>query len=243
MTRGHRALYIGLGSALTLVLIVLTAMRLPMFRGTAPETKPAVTAPPAGSTAPTDGSSAGGTVTPLGGAPLQQDSAGGTVTPLTGAPLQPDSAGGTVEAAPTKKSGAAAKRESMEAAARAAAQAKEEAAAAARAAAQAKEEEAAAAAAKAAAEEAARLLEEQENRYTHMSARAGAMKDTFETLRQQQNAAGYGPDSSLSKAYHTMQSLLSRAESALAARDGASAKKYMDQAEPQIEILERRFGR
>ena len=65
----------------------------------------------------------------------------------------------------------------------------------------------------------------------------------FEALRRQQNAAGYGPDSSLSTADRLMQSFLGRAEAALAAGDAASAKKFMDQAEPQIEILERRFGR
>jgi serine/threonine-protein kinase len=226
MSRGHRALYIGLGSALTLALVVLTAMRLPMFRGTAPATKPPVTAPSAGSTTPPGGLSVGGTVTPPAGAPSQQDAAGGAVL---GASSQPDAAGGAAEGAPApaskKSSGAGAKRESAQAAK------------------QVQEAAAAAAAAKAAAEEAARLLEEQENRYTHMSARAGAMGDTFETLRRQQNAAGYGPDSSLSTAYHSMQSLLSRADAALAAGDAAAAKKFMDQAETQIEVLERRFGR
>jgi len=45
MPSSKRAFYIGLGSALTLVFLVLTAMKLPMFRGNPPETKPAPVAP------------------------------------------------------------------------------------------------------------------------------------------------------------------------------------------------------
>ncbi len=221
MARSHRAFYIGLGSVLTLVFLVLTAMKLPIFRSTAPETKPAVTAPPTGSTAPTGGSSAGP-----------------TVTPLEGAPSQPDSTGGTAEAPPAKKRGAQAKRESQEFTKR---ESQESAKRESQESAKRESEESAKRAQEA--EEAARLREEQENRYTHMSARAGAMRDSFESLRRQQNAMGYGPDSSLSTAYHTMESLLSRAEAALAAGDATSARKYMDQAEPQIAVLERRFGR
>jgi hypothetical protein len=218
--RSHRTFYIGLGAALTLLVLVLTAIKLPMFRGTAADTKPPVKAQPAGSTT-TDTKPPVTTPPADSTTPAGDSSAGTTVTPPADTASQPDAAGGAAKATPAKKNGAAAKRKSADAAA----QAQE------------------AAEAKAAAEEAARLLEEQENRHTHMVARAGAIKDSFEALRRQQNAAGYGPDSSLSTADRLMQSFLSRAEAALAAGDGASAKKFMDQAEPQIAILERRFGR
>jgi serine/threonine-protein kinase len=45
MPSSKRAFYIGLGSALTLVFLVLTAMKLPMFHGTPPDSKPAVVTP------------------------------------------------------------------------------------------------------------------------------------------------------------------------------------------------------
>jgi hypothetical protein len=44
-------------------------------------------------------------------------------------------------------------------------------------------------------------------------------------------------------AVRTGDQYMSRADTALAARDGAGAKKYMDLADPQIAILEKAFGR
>ncbi|HTQ85023.1 MAG TPA: hypothetical protein VMI93_02330, partial [Candidatus Solibacter sp.] len=80
-------------------------------------------------------------------------------------------------------------------------------------------------------------------RFVHMSARAAAMKTSYETLRNQQAASGYSPNQDLTMAVSTMEQFLGRAEAALAAHDGATAQKYMDKAEPQIAILERKFGR
>jgi serine/threonine-protein kinase len=204
MPSSKRAFYIGLGSALTLVFLVLTAMKLPMFRGNTPDSKPAPVASPA---AP-----APAIPTPV------------TPPPATLAPDTP--AANRAPAAPaapvakTKPSGPSA--------------AEQKAAA---------EAAAAQAAAQAAAEEAARLLDEQEKRFVGMSARAGAMKDSFNQLTQQQAAAGYGPSSAISTPFHTMEQYMSRAEAALAAGDGAAAKKYMDLAEPNIAALEKKFGR
>ncbi|HUJ41506.1 MAG TPA: serine/threonine-protein kinase, partial [Candidatus Acidoferrales bacterium] len=107
------------------------------------------------------------------------------------------------------------------------------------------EEEAARAAAEAQAkaEAEAKLFDEQDQRFIHMSARAEAVKTSFETLRNQQAASGFAPNQGLSAAYSSMQQFMSRADAALSVHDGATAKKYMDMAEPQIEILERKFGR
>ena len=107
------------------------------------------------------------------------------------------------------------------------------------------EEEAAKAAAEAQAkaEAEAKLFDEQDQRFVHMSARADAVKTSFETLRNQQASSGFAPNQGLSAAYSSMQQFMSRADAALSVHDGATAKKYMDMAEPQIEILERKFGR
>ena len=100
----------------------------------------------------------------------------------------------------------------------------------------------AAAEAQAKAEAEAKLFDEQEQRFIHMSARAEAMKTSFETLRNQQAASGFSPSRDLSMAYSTMQQYMSRADAALSVHDGATAKKNMDLAEGQISILERKFG-
>ena len=214
MSSSKRGFYIALGAALAVVFLVLTAMKLPMFRGNSSDSsRNTVTAPPAAAPAP---------VTP-----------GAASSAPTSAPSTPATAGGP--AADTPPAGAAPVAATKPAAKPAGPSAEEK---------KAKEEAAAAAAAaQAAAEEAARLLDEQEKRFVHMSARAGAMKDSFEILRQQQQASGFAPSSALSTPYNTMQQYMGRAEAALQAGDGAAAKKYMDLAEPQIRILEQKFGR
>jgi hypothetical protein len=192
---------------------VLTAMKLPVFQGASSDAKPAVNAP-AKVTPPPAGATSN--------SPATDTPAGGTA--------QPDATGGS--SAPAGGSAADSAAEAKRARAAAAAKKEEDAKAA-----------AAAAAAQAAAEEAAKLFDEQENRFVHMSARAAAMKTSYDTLKNQQAASGYSPDSSLTKAVSTAEQFLGRAEAALSVHDGATAKKYMDMAEPQIAILERRFGR
>ena len=215
---GNRALYTGLGVALGVILVVLTAMKLPGLMGggeTKPAqptvTQPATTPPPATTT--TSSTPADVTPPPAGGADAN--------------------AGGSAAQAADPAAAAAAAKKQREAAAAAAAAKREQDAANA----------AAAAEAQRAAEEAAKLYDEQETRFVHMSARASAMKTSYETLRNQQAAAGYSPNADFTKAVAAMDQFLGRAEQALNNHDGASAKKYMDLAEPQIAILERKFGR
>jgi len=205
MPRSSRALWLALGSVLTIALIVLTAMKIPSLMGTS-GSKPADVTPAPATTA-----------TPV-------------TSPTPGAP--PDTAATTTSATPAATS-AAESAEAKEARARAAAEKKAQDAAAAQAAAE----------AQAKAEAEAKLFDEQENRFVHMSARAAAMKTSYETLRNQQAASGFSPNQDLTMAVSTMDQFLSRAEAALAVHDGATAQKYMDKAEPQIAILERKFGR
>jgi eukaryotic-like serine/threonine-protein kinase len=202
-----RALYIGLGSALTILLIVLTAMKLPAFNKSGTDTQPA----------------------PAVVTPAPQPNPAPTPAPTTSATPVPDSAPPSAAPAADPAAAAAAAKKAREAAAAKKAQDDANAAAAAEAA--------------RAAEEAAKLYDEQENRFVHMSSRAAAMKTSFETLRNQQAAAGYSPSGEFTKAVSSMDQFLGRAEAALSNHDGATAKKYMDMAEPQIEILERKFGR
>jgi len=208
--RSSRALYIALGSVLTIALIVLTAMKIP---GLLSPSKPTATTP---------------------ATPAAPPSAAQPAQPATAAPA--DNSGGaatTPAAAPPASTSAAESPAEKEKRARAAAEKKAQDEAAAKAAAE----------AQAKAEAEAKLFDEQENRFIHMSARAAAMKTSYETLRNQQAASGFSPNQDLTMAVTTMEQFMSRAEAALAVHDGATAQKYMDKAEPQIEILERKFGR
>jgi serine/threonine-protein kinase len=209
MPRSSRALWLGLGSAMTILLIVLLAMKLPAFQSSKPAAVPPSN-PPAQPAATTP-------------APVPTDnSAGGATTPVPTPPTNTNAADSAAEKAK---------------AARAAAEKKEQDAAAAKAQAE------SLAKAQAEAEAAAKLYDEQENRFIHMSARAAAMKTSFDTLKNQQAAAGYSPNQDLTIAVATMEQFMSRADAALSSHDGATAKKYLDMAEPQIEKLERKFGR
>jgi serine/threonine-protein kinase len=210
--RSYRAFYIALGSALTILIITLTAMRLPMLRSSQPEAKPAAntpatsvpsaspsTSPSPSSALPSDSSAAPASSATTGEAPASKKSR------HTAASQQPDQNGqaGTPSSA----------------------------------------KQAADAAAAAAYAENEKAIEELQTRFVPLSARANAVKDSFENLRRQQAAAGYSPDSSISTPLHAMEMYLNRADAALSVKDAAAAKKNMDLAEAQLSILERRFGR
>ena len=209
MPRSSRALWLGLGSAMTILLIVLLAMKLPAFQNS----KPAA--------APTNPAPSQPAVTPPAPAP-SDNSAGGATTPPANTPAESNPAESAAEKA--RKARAAEEKKEQDAAA-------------------AKAQQEALAKAQAEAEAAAKLFDEQENRFIHMQSRAAAMKTSYDTLKNQQAAAGYSPNQDLTIAVATMDQFMSRADAALSSHDGATAKKYLDMAEPQIEKLERKFGR
>jgi len=97
----------------------------------------------------------------------------------------------------------------------------------------------------AAAEEAtaAKELEELEDRMTPLQSRAGAVKDSLDHLRQQQESSGFSLRQDISASSSRMQQYMSKADAALNAKDPAGARKYMDLAEREIEKLEKFFGR
>jgi serine/threonine-protein kinase len=90
---------------------------------------------------------------------------------------------------------------------------------------------------------AGKQLEELDDRMTPLAARAGAVKDSVEHLRQQQERAGYSIRQDISAALSSMDQYMGKADAALNSRNPEAAKKYMDLAEREIEKLEKFFGR
>ncbi len=90
---------------------------------------------------------------------------------------------------------------------------------------------------------AAKELEELEDRMTPLEGRAGAVKDSIDHLRQQQESAGYSLRQDISASASNMQQYMGKAQDALNARNPQAAKKYMDLAEREVEKLEKFFGR
>jgi len=95
-------------------------------------------------------------------------------------------------------------------------------------------------------EEAARRAEElrdAEHEADQLSARALAISQSLDNLRQQQQSLGYGLRGDMAAAEDLMKTNLSRAQAALDQQDGAKAKEYLSMAEAQAEKLEHFLGR
>jgi serine/threonine-protein kinase len=95
----------------------------------------------------------------------------------------------------------------------------------------------------AAGDAAAKELDELGDRMTSLIARANAMKDSVENLRQRQVSAGYSLRPDISASLSRMEQNMGKADAALNARSPEAAKKYMDLAEQEVEKLEKFFGR
>jgi predicted nucleic acid-binding Zn-ribbon protein len=89
----------------------------------------------------------------------------------------------------------------------------------------------------------AKELEEVQDRMTPLEGRANAVKDSVEHLRRQQKIAGYSLRHDISASCNNMEQYMQKADAALNSRNPQAAKKYMDLAEREIEILEKFFGR
>ena len=90
---------------------------------------------------------------------------------------------------------------------------------------------------------AAKELEELEDRMTPLQSRAGAVKDSVDHLRQQQESSGFSLRQDISSSSSSMQQYMSKAEAALDSKNPEAAKKYMDLAEREIEKLEKFLGK
>jgi serine/threonine protein kinase len=224
--RSYRVFYIALGSAFTILIIMLTAMRLPMLHSSQSDAKPAANSSGTSATPATPGTSS-----PQNSAGAAGSSAAGAGSPGASVTTSPSSA--------TPSEATASRKARRSAASGQSAQQQDQNS---QAPGSSSDRQAADAAAAAIAEN-AKAIEELENRFVPLSARASAVKGSFENLRRQQAAAGYSPDSSISTPFHSMEMYLSRADAALSVKDATAAKKNMDLAEAQLSILERRFGR
>jgi serine/threonine-protein kinase len=89
----------------------------------------------------------------------------------------------------------------------------------------------------------AALMKEAEAQDDQLEARSAAIGAGLNTLRRQQQAAGYGLRGDIEQAEQMMQIDMSRAQSAMHAGNPDEAKQYLDKAESQAMILERFLGR
>jgi len=86
-------------------------------------------------------------------------------------------------------------------------------------------------------------LAEAEKQDDQLEARAAAMSGTLENLRRAQAQQGVGLRGDMAAADQLLHTNLSRARSAIEAKDPEKAKKYLDAAEMQAEQLEHFLGR
>ncbi|HVM74770.1 MAG TPA: serine/threonine-protein kinase [Candidatus Saccharimonadales bacterium] len=75
-----------------------------------------------------------------------------------------------------------------------------------------------------------------------LNIRAATVQNSLETLRHQQQAAGYNLRADISASYDRMQAYLSKGNAALQAQDLKTAQKYFDQAEGELGKLEKFLG-
>lgn len=75
-----------------------------------------------------------------------------------------------------------------------------------------------------------------------LNIRAATVSHSLDTLRQQQNAAGYSLRSDMASAQERMQAYLAKGNAALAAKDIVNAQKYFDLADREVSKLEKFLG-
>jgi serine/threonine-protein kinase len=75
-----------------------------------------------------------------------------------------------------------------------------------------------------------------------LNIRASTVSHSLDTLRQQQNAAGYSLRADMASAQERMQAYLAKGNAALAAKDLANAQKYFNLADGEISKLEKFLG-
>ncbi len=86
-------------------------------------------------------------------------------------------------------------------------------------------------------------LEELQDRWTKLDARASTAQESIDRLRQQQEASGLGLRGDIAGSLKRMQTYMNQAQNALSASDAAKAKRNLDLAEPEVDKLEAFLGR
>jgi serine/threonine-protein kinase len=89
----------------------------------------------------------------------------------------------------------------------------------------------------------AKALDELRDRMIGQGARASAVGESVDNLRQQQRAQGLGLRSDISASLSRMQQYMNQADAAINRGDPESGRKYADLAEREIENLEKFLGR
>ncbi|MBF8305047.1 MAG: Protein kinase protein [Acidobacteria bacterium] len=87
------------------------------------------------------------------------------------------------------------------------------------------------------------LLQEQQERMVFLASRAAAVRNSFETMEEQQRRSGVGMRRDMAAAAIRLRYLLEQSSGALAAGDAAGAKRNLDLAERSLDQLERFLGR
>jgi hypothetical protein len=75
-----------------------------------------------------------------------------------------------------------------------------------------------------------------------LNIRAATVSHSLDTLRQQQNTAGYSLRADMASAQERMQAYLAKGNAALAAKDVVNAQKYFDLADREVSKLEKFLG-
>jgi hypothetical protein len=75
-----------------------------------------------------------------------------------------------------------------------------------------------------------------------LSNRAAAVNNSLDHLQQQQSAAGYGLRGDIAARQASMKNNLAKAQSAVQSGDLTRARKYMDLAQTDVEVLEHFLG-
>lgn len=86
-------------------------------------------------------------------------------------------------------------------------------------------------------------LAELEKRLDNLTARAFAVDSSLETMRAQQQRAGYDLRGDVATNWASMKFALKRAQDAWEKGDPVNGKKYADQAENHLRQLEKFLGR
>ncbi|HUI40445.1 MAG TPA: protein kinase [Terriglobia bacterium] len=257
--RTYRGLYMTLGALLVVAVLALAAIYGPRWARTrasgsaAQQTQPAPATPPQtapasppaaspeGAASPQPGSSSSATATPDSGSPAS----GATAAPPAGGQPSNPAAPSSAEAAPTsppaeaptshpaKKGRNAGGGQQAEAPGTSSgagsgdhpAQSAPEAASA--------QPNAPAQAVDSAA------LDEVEKQMDQLTSRAGAVKDSIDKLRNEMSAQGGNLRGDINASEQRMETALSRAQTAFQNQDAKKAKQYLDQAETDVEKLEK----
>lgn len=86
-------------------------------------------------------------------------------------------------------------------------------------------------------------LDELEHQIDQLSSRATAAKDGVENLRRQMSQQGLNLRGDIAAAEQRMDTYIGKAQAAFQNQDAKSTRKYMDQAETEVETLEKFLGR